>query len=114
MKRERKATRKPWTMKDLQFLEDNHNFMSHKELADKLDRTGASGAVQKNKRGLKSSKSKKIYEVVRGYEVLATGTAEECAEQPGLSVSTIRFYTSPAHKRRSADLDKAILVYRVD
>ena len=103
--------RRPWTMKEIRFLEDNHNHMSNKELADKLDRTVGSVANQKVKNGLTK---RNIYEVVRGYEVLATGTAEECAEQTGLSVSTIRFYTSPAHKRRSADLDKAILVYRVD
>lgn len=98
-------------MKDIQFLEDNHNHMSNKELADKLNRTVGSVANQKVKNGLTK---RKIYEVVRGYEVLATGTAEECAKQTGLSISTIRFYASPAHKRRSVDLDKAILVYRVD
>ncbi len=106
--------RRAWTMKELQFLEDNHELMSNKELAAELDRTAPAVAVQKNKRGLKSSGNKKIYEVVKGYEVLATGTIEECAEQTGLSVNTIYFYTSPAHRRRSADLDKAILVYRVD
>ncbi|GGN66407.1 hypothetical protein [Oceanobacillus indicireducens] len=103
--------RRPWTMKELQFLKENHNLMSNKELAKALDRTVGSVANQKVKNGLTK---RNIYEVVKGYEVLATGTVEECAEQTGLSVSTIRFYTTPAHRRRSVDLDKAILVHRVD
>lgn len=111
---DRKNTRRDWTMKELQFLEDNHEIMSNKEIAAELNRTEGSVAMCKVRRGIKSFKNKKIYEVVRGYEVLATGTAEECAEQTGLSLNTIYFYTTPAHRRRSVDLDKAILVHRVD
>lgn len=108
---DRKNTRRDWTIKELQFLEDNHEFMSNAELAAELNRSVGSVANQKVKMGLTK---RNIYEVVKGYEVLATGTVEECAEQTGLSVSTIRFYTTPAHRRRLVDLDKAILVHRVD
>ncbi len=103
-----------WTVKELQFLEDHQKFLSNEELADKLDRTISAIVNRKAKLGLKSPRKLKIYEVVKGYEVLATGTIEECAEKTGLSVSTIYFYTSPAHRRRSADLDRAILVYKVE
>lgn|SRR5690625_3978531 len=106
-----KVIRKPWTMKELQFIKDNHEFMSNAELAAELNRSVGSVSNQKVRMGLTK---RNIYEVVKGYEVLATGTVEECAEQTGLSVSTIRFYTTPAHRRRLVDLDKAILVHRVD
>lgn len=42
----------------------------------------------------------KIYELYKGYELLATGTVNEIAHEVGVKPATVRFYGSPAHQRR--------------
>jgi hypothetical protein len=47
-------------------------------------------------------KSKREYAVYKGDDLLAIGTAKECAEELGVRAETIRFYSTPCHKRRIA------------
>lgn len=42
----------------------------------------------------------KEYAVYKGEELLAIGTAEECAEVLGVQRDTILFYTYPTYQRR--------------
>lgn len=41
--------------------------------------------------------------IYRGDEVVTVGTAAECAERMGVSEATVRWYASPACKRRAAE-----------
>lgn len=45
----------------------------------------------------------RIYALYRGELNICDGTAEEIAEQTGLSVETIKFYASPSYRRRLQD-----------
>lgn len=43
---------------------------------------------------------RKIYAMYRGDELLCTGTVYEIAEKMDISVSTVRFYSMPAYRKR--------------
>ena len=45
----------------------------------------------------------KIYALYKGDDCIATGTAKEIAEQTGVSVKTIHFYSTPSYKKRVSD-----------
>ncbi|PED63993.1 hypothetical protein [Priestia megaterium] len=42
----------------------------------------------------------KEYAVYKGEQLLAVGTAMECAEELNVKPETIHFYTTPTYKRR--------------
>ena len=42
------------------------------------------------------------YAVYKGEDLIAMGTARECAEQLGVKLETFRFYRTPKYKRRVA------------
>ena len=41
-----------------------------------------------------------IYAMYKGDELLATGTIKEIAKEMGITVETVRYMTSPAHRKR--------------
>lgn len=43
----------------------------------------------------------KIYELYKGYELLAIGTVNEIAHEIGVKPATVRFYKSPVYQRRA-------------
>lgn len=58
-----------------------------------------------------------IYAVYKGEELIATGTADECAEVMGVKPKYIYYLTSPTHERRLAkrkNPDKATTAVIVD
>ena len=57
------------------------------------------------------------YVAYKGEEVIAIGTDIECAKTLGVSPKTVRFYTTPTHRRRIAKSKKPeslIVVVRVE
>lgn len=63
--------------------------------------------------------NKANYEVMimKGTEVLAEGTIDECAEKLGVGRKTIKFYLTPAYQRRLAkrkNLDNSRMAVRLD
>lgn len=106
--------KKDWTTKEVKYLIDNYQGMSTAEIATNLGRTYGSVNAQKGKLRLRRDYKKVEYALYKGDTLLHTGTLDELAKKHGVKVETIRFYTTPAHRRRSVDLDKAILVHRVD
>lgn len=101
-----------WTEEDERFLIDNKD-MPNRKLADKLGRTISSIKNKKVKLDLVNPhRNPVIYEVVQGYEVLATGTAQECADELGLKRETIYFYASTIHSERAKE--NSMIAYRID
>lgn len=45
----------------------------------------------------------RIFALYRGELNICDGTVEEIAEHTGMSVATIKFYTSPSYRRRLQD-----------
>ena len=46
-------------------------------------------------------RKEKIYAMYKGEEMLAMGTLREISAQMGVTIATLRFYTTPASRRRS-------------
>ena len=103
---------KPWTMKEISFLQENAGEYTDHEFAEILDRTYRSVRAMRYKLGLPAKKA--IYEVSRGNEVLARGTAEECAEQLGVSKKTVTFLTTPSYLKKRKNLEKSMIAVRVN
>ena len=47
-----------------------------------------------------------VYTIYRGEENLGEGTLPELAEKMGVKVSTLRWYLSPAHRRRASKVKR--------
>jgi DNA-binding CsgD family transcriptional regulator len=60
------------------------------------------------------SKKEKEWAVYAGDEFLFIGTTKECADRLGVSVSTVRFYGTPAHQRRVEKQKKTNAIVLVD
>lgn len=54
------------------------------------------------------------YVVYKGDEVIAIGTAEECAEVMGVKPETVRFYASGAYHKRAERIGRPTIAERVD
>jgi len=57
------------------------------------------------------------YAVYKGENIIAMGTAKECAEKLGVKTETIMFYTYPTYQRRLAKrktTDNCIIVVALD
>ena len=54
------------------------------------------------KREESGMKSKKEYAMYKGEEIITMGTAKEIADELGIAVSTVLYYSSPSHKNRLA------------
>lgn len=52
----------------------------------------------------------KEWAVYKGDEFQFFGTTKECAERLGVDVSTIRYYSTPAHLRRSNPITSIFVV----
>ena len=49
---------------------------------------------------MKRGRKEKIYAIYKGEEIEASGTMRELSEKLGLTIATLRFYSTPAHLRR--------------
>ncbi|WP_271401480.1 hypothetical protein [Salinicoccus roseus] len=56
----------------------------------------------------------KQYELLKGYELLATGTIDEIAEKMSIKRDTVKFYMTPTHLKRAKDLDKTRILYPIE
>lgn len=54
---------------------------------------------------------KKIYELVKDYVVVASGTIEEIAMQRGCKPKSIDFYRYPSYTKKFENLDDAYLLF---
>lgn len=55
--------------------------------------------------------------IMKGIEVLAEGTVDECAEKLNVGRKTIKFYLTPAYQRRLAkrkNLDNSRMAVKLD
>lgn len=103
-----------WTEEEVQFLQDNKFKMDNAELAEKLGRSVKS--VKRKLYMLRNPKpsSVSLYEVLQGYEVIAAGTADECAEQLGVSKPSIYRYASEDYLRGQRDLENALVAFKIE
>lgn len=102
---------KNWTMKEQEklvkmYADENRPIV---DIAKELGRTEES-ILGKAVR-LKLNRRRKHFEIYRGYELLAEGTAKECAEKLGKSENTIYTYHHRTKNSKYKDLDKSILAY---
>lgn len=100
--------RKPWTYKEVEYLQEFFASESYKDLSEHLDRSIASIRNMASREGLK--RDQKTYAVYQGEEMIAMGTVEECAEKTGLTEKYIYWLTAPAAKKRGTDGTNAIIV----
>ena len=56
----------------------------------------------------------RIYAMYHGDEFITTGTLMEIAAFCGLTYSTVRFYSSPTHKKRVKNKNKCLDVFRLE
>lgn len=49
---------------------------------------------------VRRGRKEKIYAFYQGEEMVTSGTLQEIADETGLTVATLRFYCTPAYKRR--------------
>jgi len=87
-------SRREWTEKEIDFLFDNYEEMTVKELAEEIDRPIASIQSKCRQLWIKPKSAEREYTMYRGEEVEATGTTREIAEKTGLKVTTIRNYAT--------------------
>lgn len=59
-----------------------------------------------------AGRSKAVYAIYKGDEFVDVGTAPELSERTGLSVSLLRWYSSPCWARRSGG--RGVVVIKVD
>jgi len=59
-------------------------------------------------------RKEKVWAVYRGDEFIFEGTTSECADHLGLSVKTIRFYSTPAYMQRPKNENSIVLVDLTD
>lgn len=57
--------------------------------------------------------SKNIYAIYRGDTFIVIGDVKECADYLGVTESTIRWYTSPAAKKRNVN-NNTLIGIKVD
>jgi len=101
-----------WTTKEIMILQENAGKHSDKELGDMLGRTYQSVRFMRYRLGLPPKRA--VYEVTKGYEVLARGTAEECAKKLGVKPETIRYYASPSRYKKAKNVDNVTLATRLE
>lgn len=108
---------KPWTMKEIKFLKENYENMTHRELAESLNRTPASVSYMIRIAGLKKERKRAEYAVYKGDSIIAQGTAIECAELLNVSPKYIQYLTTPSNQKRISkliDQSNAAVAVRVD
>lgn len=59
-----------------------------------------------------AGKSRAVYAIYRGDEFVDVGTAPELSERTGMSVSLLRWYSSPCWAKRSGG--RGVIVVKVD
>ena len=105
---------KPWTLKEqdrlIEMYVDESKPVS--EIAKELGRT--EGSVYARTRTLGLKRKPMQFEVYRGHVLLAEGTAQECADELGITLNA--FYTHHYRTKRPTrkNLDRVILVYAVE
>lgn len=102
---------KPWTEEQEQFLLDHHEEMSNIELGEKLNKSRNAIYGKKRRMGLSN---RALYEVSKGYETLAIGTAKECARKLSVDINTIYYYATETNLRRRKNLDKSTMAIRLN
>src|SRR5699024_10914218 len=95
-----KITRKPWTNEEDLFLAENYEYMTNRELAEKLGRT--KGAVSKRLSLLHFKRGEAIYAYYKGDKYQRSGTLKGLAEHYGVKEETIYYYTSEAYASKAS------------
>src|SRR5699024_6685922 len=90
-----------WTNEEDLFLAENCEYMTNKELAEKLGRT--EGAVANRLNLLFLKRCSTIYAYYKGDEYQRSGTIKELAEYYGVKEGTIRYYASPTYAKRGVE-----------
>ncbi|MDM5333415.1 hypothetical protein QUF56_09270 [Ureibacillus composti] len=104
---EKKRELKPWTTKEIKFLNENHKTMTYSEIAKKLNRSKPSIFNKCNTLGIKCIKENKnlsYYFLYQGEEIRAEGTITQIADKLNLSPKTIRFYARPSARKYSKNI----------
>lgn len=63
---------------------------------------------------IKGKVDKRFFAVYKGDEFICMGNRKECAEYLGVKPNTITFWSSPAHKRRTAHKKNTYLAIVVE
>jgi len=102
-----------WTLREEDFLKENYGEMNAKECAAHLGRSIQSVKKKAQALGLKLPPT--MYEVYQGENVVAEGTAQECADKLNCSKKYIFWLaTESAHKRIANYIseDKALIAFK--
>src|SRR5690625_3191074 len=81
-----KKINKAWTLREIEYLKNNYNNLTAKELAEKLGRTVGSVTNKAQELGLKKNDE---YAVYRNGEIIAIGTIEDLSERLNLKRETL-------------------------
>lgn len=60
------------------------------------------------------ARDQKQYELMKGYEILATGTLEEIAKKIGVKRDTVAFYKTPTYKKRSRNSENRRQLFELE
>lgn len=91
--------RKPWTTKEIEYLKRYAGKRHDHEIAEALGRTVSAVCTYRIKLGLPEKKA--VYRIMgENDEILAIGTAEECAKILGVQTRTIYNYIHKAANRK--------------
>lgn len=98
-----------WTMREIQFLQDNHEGMTASEMGEALGRSRKSIVSKCSNLSIspKSGYTRSHYVLYQGEEIIAQGTKQEIAEQTGLSEKNLHYFGTPSARKRNS---KKVLV----
>jgi Mn-dependent DtxR family transcriptional regulator len=109
----KKRVLRPWTLKEEEFVKENYGRLRVKELAAELGRTESS--VRSHIKIMNFKRPLAHYEVYRGGELIAEGTAQECASKLKVTRKYIQWLSSESIHERIAgfdDPDNATIAFR--
>lgn len=94
--------RRPWTTKEIEYLKEFAGRRTDGEIAKAIGRTRS--AVSTYRARLALPEKKAVYRIVNGDEILAIGTADECARILGIKKETVYNYLyRPYNRTRYAE-----------
>lgn len=89
-----KNGRRAWTDDEIDYLFDNYEDMTAKEMAENLNRSVYAIYRKCRQLWIEPKSGAKEYAMYRGDDYIAMGTAQEIADETGLKINTTYNYTS--------------------
>ena len=86
-----------------EFIKENYKEMTDEELAEELNIPVSTVKVYRSGLGISREARKKEYALYQGDDLLSMGSAEEICNELGIKKSSLMFYKTPAHAKRTSE-----------